>query len=117
MSTHKWTRCPIRTIYCFKNNLYCTSNEIYIETANCHSLNKLDVYKLKLRLLKPDSKLTPFVTEIEDQVADLIQRLDEQNRLLNCQPERALGIMANTFGSSAARWGRQVGSRTLGRRP
>ena len=103
MSIHQWSVCPIRARHCFPKQLFCTFNGIYLVVFNCNELTKLTAFKPsksfgELAKAHPDTPLAPLLNEIEDQLSDLIQKLDKQSRLLNCQLERALSIFANTVG-------------------
>ena len=46
----------------------------------------------------PEPKLAAYITDVEDQMAEFAYSLEEQNRLLHCQLEISLGIIANTVG-------------------
>ena len=62
-------------------------------TINSRSLSPFFTYSVC-----PDSKFSAFFTEVEDQIAEFASSLDEQNRLLHCQLERALVIISTTIG-------------------
>ena len=105
ISIHRWRRCSERAQRCFPSNLYCTINGFYISSSNCRNLGNLTSYPLpsshhRASLTKHylEPKLAAFITEVEDQMAEFAYRLEEQNRLLHCQLERSLGIIANTLG-------------------
>ena len=102
ISIHHWNRCPVRASHCFPSNLFCTMNGIYLSSFHCRNLGHLDIaHTSGLRNFSsclPDSKFSAFLTEVEDQIAEFAFRLDEQNRLLHCQLERALGIISTTIG-------------------
>ena len=89
--------------HCFPKQLFCTFNGIYLVVFNCNELTKLTAFKPskslgELAKAHPDTPLAPLLNEIEDQLSDLIQKRDEQSRLLNCQLERAWSFFANTVG-------------------
>ena len=103
MPVHQWSVCAIRAIHCFPKQLFCTFNGICLVIFNRNELSKLPAFKPskslgELAKAHPDTPFAPLLNKIEDQLSDLIQKLDEQSRLLNCQLERALSIIANTAG-------------------
>ena len=105
ISIHRWRRCSERAQHCFPSNLFCTINGFYISPSNCRDLGNLTSYPLpssnhRASLTKqyPEPKLAAFITEVQDQMAGFAYSLEEQNRLLHCQLERSLGIIANTVG-------------------
>ena len=94
-----------RAHHCFPSNLFCTNNSFYISSSKCRDLGNLTSYPLpsfsnRTSLSKPypEPKLAAFIAEVEDQMAEFAYSLEEQNRLLHCQLERSLGIIANTVG-------------------
>ena len=105
ISIHRWQRYYERARHCFPFNLFCAINGFYIFSSKCRDLGNLTSYPLpsffnRTSLSKhyPEPKLAAFITEVEDQMAEFVYNLEEQNRLLHCQLERSLGIIANTVG-------------------
>ena len=105
ISIHRWKRCSERARHCFPSNLFCTINGFYISSSKCRDLANLTSYPLpssshrpSLSKQYPEPKLAAFITEVEDQMAEFAYSLEKQNRLLHCQLERSLGIIANTVG-------------------
>ena len=69
-------------------------NGIYLSSSHCRDLGHLTLAHSShpspnLSAQYPDSKFSAFFTEVEDQIAEFASSLDEQNRLLHCQLERA----------------------------
>ena len=78
-------------------------NGIYLSSSHCRDLGHLTLAhspypSRNLSAQYPDFKFSAFFTEVEDQIAEFASSLDEQNRLLHCQLERALGIISTTIG-------------------
>ena len=78
-------------------------NGIYLSSLHCCDLGHLTLAdsshpSRNLSAQYPDSKYSTFFTKVEDQIAEFAYSLDEQNRLLHCQLERALGIISTTIG-------------------
>ena len=70
--------------------------------SHCQNLGQLDIiHSSGLRNLSyylSDSKFSAFLTEVEDQIAEFVFGLDEQNYLLHFHLEQALGIIYTTIG-------------------
>ena len=104
ISIHHWSPCPIRAQHCFPQKLFCTLNGIYIVARLCKSLGNLSFYSPRNRPQRnhifsyPDPMVTSYINELEDHVAELSTQLGEQHRLLLCQLERNLGVLAQTLG-------------------
>ena len=103
ISIHYWNRCPVRPSHCFPSNLFCTMNGIYLSSSHCRNLGHLDIahpsgLRNFLHTFLIQNFLHSSITEVKDQIAKFAFRLDEQNRLLHCQLERAVGIMSTTIG-------------------
>ena len=81
-----------------------TLNSFYTAASNCKSLGNLTFYSPKNRAHRkhgfsyPDPILTSYFNELGDHVAELSTQLQEQHRLLLCQLERNLGVLAQTLG-------------------
>ena len=103
ISIHRWNQCPVRASHCFPSKLFCTMNGIYLSSSHCRDLGHLtlahsSLLSRNLSAQYPDSKFSAFFTEVEDQIAEFAYSLDEQNRLLHCQLESALGIISTMIG-------------------
>ena len=106
ISMHRCRGCSERAQHCFSSNLFRTINGFYISSSKCRDLGNLTSYPLpsssnRTSLSKhyPEPKLAAFITEVEENLAEFAYNLEEQNRLLHCQLERLLGIIADTVGS------------------
>ena len=103
ISIHRWNQCPVRASHCFPSKLFCTLNGFYLSSSHCRDLGHLTLAhsshpSRNLSARYADSKFSAFFTEVEDEIAEFASSLDEQNRLLHCQLERALGITSTTIG-------------------
>ena len=89
------------SLFSFQTVLNC--EWYFLSSSHCRDLGHLTLAhsphpSRNLSAQYPDYKFSAFFSEVEDQIAEFASSLDEQNRLLHCQLERALGIISTTIG-------------------